>query len=67
MYICPICHKGFEKEEAITRHSLRCWREHNPNHQSTPAPCKGNTTERQVDEDVLNFFASFRKESACQK
>ena len=62
MYICPTCHKGFKDKEVIAKHSLQCWREHNPNHISKPAPCKGNITERQINEDVLNFFASFRKD-----
>ena len=59
MYICPICNKGFKTEESITKHSLQCWRAHNPNHESKPAPCEC-TTERQIDNNVLNFFASFR-------
>ena len=62
MYICPICNKGFKTEDAITKHSLQCWREHNPNHQSKPAPCKGNITTQEINEDVFNFFASFRKD-----
>lgn len=63
MYICPTCNQVFEDAEIIAKHSLRCWREHNPNHQPTPAPCKGNTTQRQVNENILNFFTSFRKDS----
>ena len=63
MYICPICNKGFQSKEFITTHSLQCWREHNPNHKSKPAPCKV-MTEREVSEDVTNFFASFGK---CNK
>ena len=63
MYICPICHKGFKEEEAITKHSLQCWRFHNPNHQSKAAPCKV-MTEREASEDVIDFFASFGK---CKK
>ena len=62
MYICPICNRGFKNPEAVAKHSLPCWREHNPNHKSKPAPCKGNTTEYQINEDVSNFFASFRKD-----
>jgi len=62
LYICPTCNKQFEDEETIVKHSLRCWKEHNPNHKSKPAPCKGNITERQVNEETLKFFASFRKD-----
>lgn len=61
MYICPICNKGFQTEQFITQHSLRCWRMHNPNHKSKPAPCKGNVTKQEMNNDVLNFFASFKK------
>ena len=61
MYICPICNEKFETEETITKHSLRCWREHNPNHKSKPAPCKGNTTKQEMNKDVINFFSSFKK------
>ena len=67
MYICPICNSGFQTEDLITKHSLKCWREHNPRHKSAPAPCKGNIEERQMNEDVQNFFASFRKDIVCQK
>ena len=63
MYICPTCKQQFEDAEIIAKHSLRCWREHNPNHQSNPAPCKGNVTKREINNDVLEFFASFRKDS----
>ena len=62
MYICPTCHQTYKNAEDVAKHSLRCWREHNPNHKSAPAPCKGNITKRQVNEDTLKFFSSFRKE-----
>lgn len=61
MYICPTCNKRFKTEETITKHSLQCWREHNPNHQSKPAPCKGNITKQEINEDVAHFFSSFKK------
>lgn len=64
MYICPICNKGFNNQETVAKHSLQCWRKHNPNHQSKSAPCKGNITERQMNEDVSNFFTRFE---ICQK
>lgn len=62
MYICPTCHRGFKDEAILASHFLQCWREHNPGHISKPAACKGNTTETQMNEDVTNFFASFREE-----
>ena len=61
MYICPICNEKFQTKEIITRHSLQCWREHNSNYKSKPAPCKGNITKQEMNEDVMNFFASFKK------
>ena len=63
MYICPTCHRGFTDKEVIAKHSLQCWKEHNPNHQSTPAPCK-STTKHEINDDVINFFARFE---VCQK
>lgn len=62
MYICPTCSKGFKNAETVAKHSLQCWREHNPNHIAKPAPCKGNINQRQVSQEVLNFFSSFRKD-----
>lgn len=61
MYICPICNKGFEKEESIAKHSLQCWRANNPNHKSKPAPHQCNTVKQEMSEDVADFFASFKK------
>ena len=63
MYICPTCHRGFNDEEVIAKHFLQCWHARNPNHESAPSPLK-TTTEREVSEDVINFFASFNK---CKK
>lgn len=61
MYICPICNKSFKEETLIAKHSLQCWREHNPYHKSKPAPCSGNINKQEMNEDVTNFFASFKK------
>lgn len=60
MYICPTCGNTFATEKMITRHFLKCWREHNPNHKSKPAPCKGNTTQREMNDDVVSFFAQLK-------
>lgn len=62
MYICPICNRSFETEEHIAKHSLKCWREKNPNHQSKPAPRSANVEKRTINDDVLNFFTSLRPE-----
>ena len=56
MYICPTCNKEFDTEIAITQHSLKCWREHNPNHKSKPAPRSENIVNREINDDVINFF-----------
>ena len=60
MYICPTCGNIFATEEMITRHFLKCWRKHNPNHKPKPAPCKGNTTQREMNDDVANFFTQLK-------
>lgn len=62
MFICPTCRSAFATEEILTKHFLKCWREHNPNHKPKPAPCKGNTTQREMNEDVANFFARLKGE-----
>ena len=64
MYICPTCNKGFKNAKDVTKHSLKCWHKYNPKHESKSAPCKGNVTERQMNEDVNNFFMRFK---TCQK
>lgn len=63
MYVCPTCQQKFEDVTQIANHSLHCWRKHNPNHVAKPAPCKGNTTERYVNEDIMTFFKGW----TCQK
>lgn len=60
MYVCPICNRNFQDKEAVARHSLQCWRENNPNIKSTPAPRSPDKEERTINDDVLNFFASFK-------
>lgn len=59
MYICPTCHKEFNTEEDITKHSLRCWREHNPNHKSKSAPRSEDIIERKMNNELFNFFEGF--------
>ena len=60
MYICPTCNKQFNNEEAVAKHSLKCWKEHNPNHRSKEAPHSENIIERKIDSNVLNFFISLQ-------
>lgn len=59
MYRCPLCNKAFPDEDTIVKHSMKCWREQYPNHKSKPAPCKGNTTVREIDPQIEEFFAAF--------
>lgn len=62
MYICPTCCEEFEKEEVYVKHCLKCWKDKNLNYQSKSAPRSEDINTREVNEDVMNFFASFQKE-----
>ena len=61
MYICPICNKEFETENLITKHFLKCWKDKNPGYKSKPAPKKEDVVIREINNDVLDFFNSFKK------
>ena len=61
MYFCPLCYKTFETEAEAGRHSLKCWKERNPYHQSKPAPRSENIEERAINSDMLDFFSSLQK------
>ena len=63
MYICPTCNRKFEQADDVAKHSLSCWREHNPNHQSKPAPRSQDITKRKINNELMNFFAELQKES----
>lgn len=60
MYICPTCNRNFENEDAIRKHFLNCWKEQHPYHQSTSAPHTEDVIIREVDDNVLDFFAKMR-------
>lgn len=60
MYICPTCGKQFESDEALTKHFLKCWKEQHPYHQSKPAPRSEDINTRAVNDDIANFFNSFK-------
>jgi len=64
MYICPTCQKQFNNEDDIIKHSLKCWREHNPNHKSKSAPQGEDIIERKINNDILNLFEGFQ---ICKK
>ena len=61
MYICPICNRTFENEEDVAKHSLKCWKEQNPNHKSKSAPHSADIVERVINNEILDFFSSLQK------
>lgn len=61
MYICPVCQKGFNAENKVVKHYLSCWKYHNPNHKSIPAPHSEDIIKVEIDNDTLKFFESFGK------
>ena len=60
MFICPTCGKLFEMEDALVKHMSKCWREKNPNHKSKPAPRSEDINTREDNQDILDFFNSFK-------
>ena len=60
MYICPTCGKQFESDEILTKHFLKCWKEKNPNHKSKPAPRSADIDTREDNQEILDFFNSFK-------
>ena len=61
MYICPTCNKKFKTEDKLTKHFLSCWKEQHPYYQSKPAPRSENIETREVSNDIINFFNSFKR------
>ena len=39
---------------------LSCWKEQHPYYQSKPAPRSENIETREVSNDIINFFNSFK-------
>ena len=60
MFICPTCGKQFEKENILAKHYLQCWKEQHPYHQSKSAPRSEDINTRVVNDDIANFFNSFK-------
>lgn len=60
MYICPECNRQFNTEEALVKHYLKCWKEQNPYTQSKPAPRSEDINTREVSNDIMDFFNSFK-------
>ena len=61
MSFCPTCQKPFEDEESVRKHFLNCWKEQHPYHVSKPAPQGENVETRQISDDIMNFFNSFKE------
>ena len=61
MYICPTCGKQYEKEEVLTKHFLKCWKEQHPYHRGKSAPRSKDINTSEVSNDILNFFNSFKE------
>ena len=61
MWICPTCQRIFQSKEQVVEHSLKCWREHNPNHISKSAPHSEDVVVKTMNNDVANFFDKFMR------
>ena len=60
MYICPVCNQQFKEEQVLVKHYLSCWKKENPHLRSKPAPRSKDINTREVNEDIENFFNSFK-------
>ena len=60
MYICPGCNRQFKEEQILVKHYLSCWKKENPHLRSKPAPRSEDINTREVNEDIENFFNSFK-------
>lgn len=61
MYICPSCNSEFKTKEIFTKHFLSCWKKHHPYYKSKSAPKSEDIEVRQVNDDITNFFNSFKE------
>ena len=63
MYICPICKCEFEdeKENRMSRHFLKCWKENNPNHKTNSIEPSETIETREENKDITDFFASLQR------
>ena len=60
MYICPVCNQQFKEEQVLVKHYLSCWKKENPHLRSKPAPRSEDINTQEVNEDIENFFNSFK-------
>lgn len=61
MYICPVCNKEYQTEEAVAKCFLQCWKENNPEHKSKNAPRTEDRVERQCTQEIENFFKDLQE------
>ena len=61
MYVCPTCGKEISSKDKIAKHFLKCWKELHPNHISKEAPRSADIETREVSNDIMNFFNSFKE------
>lgn len=61
MYICSTCQKGFKTKENLQKHFLNCWKEQHPYHKSKLAPQGENIETREITDDIMSFFNSFKE------
>ena len=61
MFICPTCEKQFEMEDALVKHMSKCWREKNPHLRSKPAPRSEDVNIREISNELIDFFDSFKR------
>ena len=60
MYVCPVCGKEYDNEEAVVKCYMRCWRENHSCHTAKSAPKSEDITTREVNGDIAAFFNSFK-------
>ena len=60
MYICPECNLQFKTEDRLVKHYLQCWKSKNPYHLSKPAPRSEDINTREVSNEIIDFFSSFK-------
>lgn len=60
MLICPTCGRQFDTEDTLVKHYMWCWKERNPNYKSKPAPRSEDINTREDNQDILDFFNSFK-------
>ncbi len=61
MYICPTCKKKYSTEIEIKKHNMICWKKANPHHKSKSAPQGETIITKEINNNILDFFNSFKK------